>query len=141
MVRVAVLGATGYSAKELLRLLISHPHAEVTALTTRSDECLPLGDVHPSLRGRLDLRLENLTPDEVARRAECAFSCLPHAASAEALKPLLDAGLKVIDFSADYRLKDPAAYAKWYEHEHPDPERLKTAAYGLPELYRLWIPQ
>ncbi len=92
MVRIAVLGAAGYSAKELLRLLLAHPHAQLTALTTRQDERPHVGDVHPSLRGRLDLRLENLTPVEVAKRAECVFSCLPHAASAEAVKELLAAG-------------------------------------------------
>ena len=141
MVRVAVLGATGYSAKELLRLLAAHPEAEVTALTTRQDERPHVADVHPSLRGRYDLRLENLSPAEVAKRAECVFSCLPHAASAEAVKPLLAAGARVVDFSADYRLKDPAVYAKWYDHEHSDPGRLAEAVYGLPELYRERIPK
>lgn len=141
MVRIAVLGATGYSAKELLRLLAAHPEAEVIALTTRQDERPHVADVHPSLRRRYDLPLENLSAVEVAKRAECVFSCLPHVASAEAIKSLLAAGARVIDFSADYRLRDAAVYAKWYEHEHSDPDRLKTAVYGLPELYREWIPQ
>ncbi len=136
MVRIAVLGATGYSAKELIRLLLAHPHAEITALTTRQEDEPHLGDVHLALRGRLDLRLENLNAAEVAKRADCVFCCLPHAASAEVIKNLLAAGTRVVDFSADYRLNDPAIYKKWYEHEHPDPARMAETVYGLPELYR-----
>lgn len=136
MVRIAILGATGYTARELLARLLVHPQATVVALTTRSDEKPHLGDVHPTLRGRLDLRLENLSPAEVTDRAECVFSCLPHAASAEVVKPLLSAGARVIDLSADYRLNDAAVYKKWYDHEHPDAARLKETPYGLPELYR-----
>lgn len=139
MVRIAVLGAAGYSAKELLRLLLAHPHAEIVALTTRQDDRPHVGDVHPALRGRLDLRLENLSPAEVAKRAECVFSCLPHAASAEAVKELLAAGARVVDFSADYRLNDAVVYKRWYEHEHPDAGRLAATPYGLPELYRASI--
>ncbi|HEX6963845.1 MAG TPA: N-acetyl-gamma-glutamyl-phosphate reductase [Lacipirellula sp.] len=140
MVRIAVLGATGYAAKELIRLLLAHPHAQITALTTRQDDKPRLGDVHPSLRGRLDLRLENLDPAEVARRAECVFCCLPHAASAEVVKELLPAGARVVDLSADYRLNDPAVYKKWYDHDHPDAARMAETVYGLPELYRKRIP-
>ena len=108
MVRIAVLGATGYSAKELIRLLLAHPHAQIAALTTRQDDKPHVGDVHPLLRGRLDLRLENLEPSEVAKRAECVFCCLPHAASAEVIKDLLAAGSRVVDFSADERLIAPS---------------------------------
>ena len=140
MVRVAILGATGYSAKELIRLLLAHPQAEITALTTRQQDEPHIGDVHPVLRGRLDLRLENLGAAEVAKRADCVFCCLPHAASAEVIKDLLAAGSRVVDFSADYRLNDPAVYKKWYEHEHPDPARMAATVYGLPELYRDRIP-
>jgi len=140
MVRIAVLGATGYSARELIQLLLAHPNAEIAALTTRQDDKPQVGDVHPVLRGRLDLGLENLDAAEVAKRAECVFCCLPHAASAEVIKDLLAAGSRVVDFSADYRLNDPAVYRKWYEHEHPDPARMAETVYGLPELYRQQIP-
>ena len=140
MVRIAVLGATGYAAKELIRLLLAHPHAQITALTTRQDDQPHLGDVHPLLRGRLDLRLENLDAAAVAKRSDCVFSCLPHAASAEVIKDLLAAGSRVVDFSADYRLNDPAIYKKWYDHDHPDPARMAETVYGLPELYRKRIP-
>jgi N-acetyl-gamma-glutamyl-phosphate reductase len=141
MIRVAVLGASGYAARELLRLLLAHPGAKITALASRQEGEPHIGDVHPSLRGRLDLRLENLSPQQIAERAECAFSCLPHAASAEAVMPLLAAGCRVVDLSADYRLDDPAVYAKWYDHTHPDPTRLAETVYGLPELFRHRIGQ
>jgi len=136
MIRVAILGATGYTARELLGILLRHPEVEVTALVTRQDTCPHVADVHPSLRGRLDMVLENLSHTEVARRADFVFGCLPHGASATAVKELLAAGTKVVDFSADYRLNDPQVYAQWYQVEHPDPDRMANTVYGLPELYR-----
>ncbi len=135
MVRVAILGASGYSALELMKLLLRHPHAEITALTTRSTDAKHVGEVHPSLAGRLDLKLENLSAGQVAERADCIFCCLPHGASAAAVAELLPQGKKVIDLSADYRLKDAGEYAKWYGLEHADPKRLPEAAYGVPEIY------
>lgn len=136
MIRVAILGATGYTGKELLELLLRHPEVQITALVTRQGDAPHVAEVHPSLRGRLDLRLENLTPAEVAQRADCVFGCLPHAASAAVISELLSAGCRVIDFSADYRLNDPQVYAQWYQVEHPDPGRLGKTPYGLPELFR-----
>ncbi len=135
-IRVAILGATGYTARELLNLLLRHPRVEVTALTTRQDTEPHLADVHPLLRGRLDLTLENLSPQQVAQRADCVFSCLPHGASAAIIEPLLANHCRVIDFSADYRLDDPQVYTHWYQVAHPAPERLAETVYGLPELYR-----
>jgi N-acetyl-gamma-glutamyl-phosphate reductase len=139
LIRVAIQGATGYTALELTRLLLRHPQVEITALTSRS-EIGPVTDVHPSLSGRLDLRFENLTAEELAERADVCFCCLPHVASMESIPSLLAAGLKVIDLSADYRLSDPAVYEKWYGHVHTDPTRLGSTVYGLPELYRDRIP-
>lgn len=134
MTRVAILGGTGYTALELLRILLNHPQAEVTGLTSRT-ETGHVRDVHPSLAGRLDLKLENLSPGQLKERADVVFCCLPHVASMETVPSLLDAGLKVVDLSADYRLNDPAVYEKWYSHAHTDPARLKTTVYGLPELF------
>jgi N-acetyl-gamma-glutamyl-phosphate reductase len=141
MVRIAILGATGYTALELIRILLRHPQAKITALTSRQEGNKHLSAVHPSLAGRLDLRLEDLAPAEAARRADCVFSCLPHGVTAGIVPELLAAGTRIVDFSADYRLDDAATYAKWYEHEHPDPARLGKTAYGLPELFRSHIPQ
>ena len=135
MTTIAILGATGYTALELMRLLLRHPNAKITALTSR-DELRPVCEVHPSLTGQLDLSLENLSPAEIAGRAQCVFSCLPHAASAKITAELLELGCKVIDFSADYRLDSPEIFKKWYGEDHPDPKRLGNVPYGLPELFR-----
>ena len=140
MTRVAILGATGYSALELIKLLLRHPQAEITAVTSRQEGNPPISTVHPSLTGRLELPLEDLGPVAVAGRAECVFSCLPHGVTATLVPQLLRAGARVIDFSADYRLKSADVYAKWYGEKHADPERLATAIYGLPELFREQIP-
>jgi N-acetyl-gamma-glutamyl-phosphate reductase len=139
MIRVAILGASGYSALELIKILLRHPQVQITALTTRQTEAKHVGEVHPSLAGRLDLRLENLAPGQVAERADCVFCCLPHGASAATVAELLPRGKKAVDLSADYRIRDAAEYKKWYGLEHPDPQRLSHAVYGLAELYRQQI--
>lgn len=141
MVRVGILGATGYTALELIKLLLRHPQAKIEVLTSRQEGRPQVSSIHPSLTSRLDLVLEDVGPAEVAERCECAFLCLPHAASAEAAKELLARGIRVIDFSADYRLNDAATYREWYEHEHPDPGRLGKTPYGLPELFGPQIPR
>jgi len=139
MPTVAILGATGYTALEAIKLLLRHPEAKIVAVTSRQEGRPPISTIHPSLVGRLDLPLEDLAPEEVGRRADCVFSCLPHCASAEIVPKVLAAGAKVVDFSADYRLDDAATYREWYGHEHPDTARLGTTVYGLPELFRRQI--
>ncbi len=136
VIRVGILGASGYSALELMKILLRHPEMQITALTTRQSESPSVGEVHPSLAGRLDLAMENLSPTQVAERTDCVFCCLPHGASASAVTELLTRGKKVIDLSADYRLNDPAEYKQWYAVEHPDPLRMPETVYGLPEIYR-----
>jgi N-acetyl-gamma-glutamyl-phosphate reductase len=140
MVRIAILGATGYTALELIKILLRHPHAQITTLTSRQEGNKHLSTVHPSLAGRLDLRLEDLPAAEVARRADCVFGCLPHGVTAEVVPQLLAGGTRVIDLSADYRLDDAQTYSEWYEHQHPDSARLGKTVYGLPELFRSQIP-
>ena len=140
MTRVAILGATGYTALELLKILARHPHVDVTALTTRQDSKPHISEIHPTLTGMFDLVCENLSAEEVGERADIAFCALPHTASMEAVPQLLDAGCKVVDLSADYRLSDPGVYEQWYGHVHTDPTRLSTTVYGLPELYMDRIP-
>lgn len=140
MIQVAILGATGYTALELIKILLRHPQVRITALTTRQEGSPPVHTIHQSLFGRLDVKCEDLSPAEVAKRADVVFCCLPHVASMEAVPTLLAGGCKVIDLSADYRLKDPAVYEKWYGHAHSDTGRLATTVYGLPELWPEKIP-
>ena len=140
MARIAILGATGYTALELLKILARHPQVEVVAATTRQDSNPHISEIHPSLTGLFDLRCTALTPEQVGKLCDIAFCCLPHTASMEAVPQLLDAGCRVVDLSADYRLKDPGVYEKWYEHVHTDPTRLSTTVYGLPEIYADRIP-
>lgn len=135
MTRVAILGATGYTALETIRLLLRNRQVEITAATTRQDGAPSISSIHPSLTGRLDLRCEELNPSQISERADFAFCCLPHGASASVIPQLLAAGLRVIDLSADYRLSDAAVYRQWYGLEHADPARLGTTVYGLPEIY------
>lgn len=136
MIRVAVLGATGYSALELFKILLRHPEVELTVATSRQDGSPSLASVHPSLTGRVDLVLEDPSPDAIAARADCVFSCLPHAVVTRFVPAFLAGGCKVIDLSADYRLRDAHVYQQWYGETHADPANLATAMYGLPELFR-----
>src|SRR5436309_786895 len=136
MTKIAILGGSGYTAVELMKLLLRHPHAEIAAVTTTREGAPPVADLHPSLLGRLDLRCEPFDADRlVARGVTVAFGCLPHGASMATLPALLQRGVRVIDLSADYRLRDPNAYAQWYGESHADLAHLAQAVYGLPELY------
>lgn len=141
MTKVAILGASGYGALELIKILLRHPNAEIVAVTSRDAGEPHISAVHPSLTNRLDLNCEPFDPDQLKQKGvECAFLSLPHRASMEAAAPLMERGIKVIDLSADYRLRDPNVYAEWYGESHIDTENLKHAVYGLPELYGDEIP-
>jgi len=136
MTRVAIVGGAGYTALELIKLLLRHPEAEITAISDVQESRPQVARVHPSLTQRIDLDLEVLTPAEVAARADCVFCCLPHGVSCTLVPHLLDEGTRVVDFSADYRLDDAQTFADWYNRKHPDPQRLGKTPYGLPELFR-----
>lgn len=140
MIKVAVVGCSGYTALEAVKLLVRHPEVDIVAATSRQGDGAKLYDMHPTLNGRLDTPVENLSPAEIAERADVAFCCLPHAASAPIVAAMLDGGCRVIDLSADYRLSTPALYEQWYGEKHPDPDRLGQTPYGLPELFRDSIP-
>lgn len=135
-VRVAVVGATGYAALEAIRILQRHPNAEVTMLCSRREPQPMITDIFPSLRKQIDLRCEPIDAKLIATKADVAMLCLPAGASFSIVPALLDAGVKVIDYSADYRLKDPAEYEQWYDKKHEDVRHLDEAVYGLPELFR-----
>jgi N-acetyl-gamma-glutamyl-phosphate reductase len=137
--RVAIVGATGYTGAEAVRLLAAHPRAKVTVVTGRADAGRPLAELYPHLGDAGAGVLEAFDAAEIARRADVALLGLPHAAAAEHGAALLEAGVKVIDLSADFRLRDAAVYAEWYGIEHPAPALLDRAVYGLPERYRARI--
>jgi N-acetyl-gamma-glutamyl-phosphate reductase len=140
MVRIGILGATGYTALEVIKILLRHPQAEICLLTSRQEGRPHIAAIHPQLSHRLDLRLEDPPAESIARQCECVFSCLPHSASAQAVKGLVAAGVRVIDLSADYRLRDLESYQQWYGERHPDPDRVGHVPYGLPELFAEQLP-
>ena len=129
--RVGIINITGYAGSELARILYRHPDVEITCVTGRSAAGEKLGDVFPHLSA-VDL---NIDP-ELSGSLDLVFSALPHKASAEAVIPVLEQGIKVVDISADFRLKQADEYEEWYGVTHPDPTYLEEAAYGLPELHQ-----
>lgn len=136
MIRVAVVGATGYTGLELIKILLRHPNVEIVRLTSRDPETPHLSKVHPELREQLDLNLVLLDVEDIAANCDAVFCCLPHAASAEIIRQLMEYDLKIVDFSADYRHTDVETFESWYKVKHPDPERIGNVAYGIPELFR-----
>ena len=128
--RVGVINVTGYTGVELARLLHQHPEVELTSVTGRSAAGQRLEDGFPHLAGA-DLTIQTELGD-----VDLAFSAMPHQESAKVVIPLLERGIKVVDISADFRLKDAAEYLRWYNFTHPAPQLLEEAVYGLPELYR-----
>ena len=135
MLKVAVVGASGYTGVELLRILVGHPEIEICCVTSRQHEGLPINQVFSSLSGFCELVCEPLDVTAIAKRADLIFTALPHKSAMEVVPGFLDAGCKVVDLSADYRLKDQAVYEQWYQ-KHSSPELSAEAVYGLPELYR-----
>jgi N-acetyl-gamma-glutamyl-phosphate reductase len=135
MLNVAIVGASGYTGLELIRILYCHPEVAVTCLTSEQSAGRKISDIFPTLRGRCDLTLENLEPVRVAEKADLIFTALPHKAAMEVVPTFLKLGKHVIDLSADYRLSDPQVYGAWYE-PHMNPAILKKAVYGLPEVRR-----
>ena len=137
--QVAVVGASGYSGEELVRLLLGHPGVELAAVTSRQYAGQTLGQVFPRFahhpRART-LRFSEPKTELLAQQAQLVFLALPHGVAAEYATPLLQNGCRVIDLSADFRLKNPAVYKEFYGHEHPAPALLNQAVYGLPEIYR-----
>ena len=135
MVKVGIVGGTGYTGVELLRMLSQHPQAEITAITSRKEAGLPVADMYPSLRGRVKLAF--VSPEE-AKLDQCnvVFFATPHGVAMSQARELLAAGVKIIDLAADFRLKDTAEFEKWYGMPHACPDLLAEAVYGLPELNR-----
>jgi len=136
MIRVAIIGASGYTGAESIRILLRHGEAKPTYLTALPEECGLMQEIFPEFRGRCELPVEPLDLQKLADSADVALCCLPHKVSMQFVPELLRAGVKVIDFSADYRLKDVKVYEQYYKTPHTDTANLADAAYGLPELFR-----
>jgi N-acetyl-gamma-glutamyl-phosphate reductase len=133
MIKVGIVGGTGYTGVELLRLLAVHPDVQLTAITSRKEDGLPVADMFPSLRGRVALAFSS--PDKAdLKQCDVVFFATPHGVAMEQAPQLLAAGVKVIDLAADFRLKDQASFEKWYKIPHTCPQLLGEAVYGLPEL-------
>jgi N-acetyl-gamma-glutamyl-phosphate reductase len=135
MIKVGIVGGTGYTGVELLRILATHPQAQITAITSRKEAGMPVAEMYPNLRGRVDLAFT--TPD-AAPLAGCdvVFFATPHGVAMAQAPGLLAAGVKVIDLAADFRLQDVATFERWYGMAHSCPDLLREAVYGLPELNR-----
>ncbi len=136
MLKVAIVGASGYTGGELLRLLSQHPYIKVVAVTSEKSAGKSLSQVFPNLKGFFNLTLKPFVPHEVAEDAEVVFTALPHGSSIEPVGEFIRMGKRVVDLSADFRLKDPSFYEKWYGLIHTRKDLLAMAVYGLPELYR-----
>jgi N-acetyl-gamma-glutamyl-phosphate reductase len=135
-IKVGIAGATGYSGIELLRLLGNHPEVEVVLAGTESYIGQELSAVYPHLAGRFSLLGREATAEALAAECDVVFTALPHGVPMKLAPAVLAAGKKFIDLGADFRLKDTAAFEKWYKHQHLAPELNAEAVYGLPELFR-----
>lgn len=138
-IRVGIAGVTGYTGSELLRILVNHPDVEITCITSETYQGKNISAVHHQFRGLIDQQCRPLDPELLVKETDLVFTALPHGRSCAVVPYLLEKGKKVIDLSADFRLKDPGLYERWYGWEHPAPELLKKAVYGIPELNRQTI--
>ena len=133
--RVGIVGATGYTGLELLRLLVQHPEVEVTVLTSQKYAGVPIDQVFPSLTGRLQIKCEELTIDHISQKTDFIFTAVPHKTAMETVPLFYQKGKRVVDLSADFRIKDPEVYERWYQ-KHTCVDLLSESVYGLPELHR-----
>lgn len=135
MIRIGIVGGTGYTGVELLRLLAAHPNADVRAITSRKDAGTPVTDMFPSLRGRYDLVFADPAQADL-KSCNLVFFATPHGVAMGEARALLDAGVRIIDLAADFRIQDPAVFEQWYGMPHSCPDLLAEAVYGLPEVNR-----
>jgi N-acetyl-gamma-glutamyl-phosphate/LysW-gamma-L-alpha-aminoadipyl-6-phosphate reductase len=134
--KAAIIGGSGYGGAEMARRLLMHPDVELVRVASIDHVGEPLGAVHPNLDGATDLKFEDLSPAEAAKGCDVALLALPHKVTAAKVPELIAAGVKIVDMSGDFRLRDAASYEKHYGAKHPHPELLGTFVYGLPEAYR-----
>lgn len=135
MIKVGIVGGTGYTGIELLRLLARHPRSELVAITSRKEAGTPVADLFPSLRGAVALAYSDPAKSDLAK-CDVVFFATPNTVAMGEAKALLEAGVRVVDLSADFRIQSAAAWEKWYKVKHASPELLSQAVYGLPEVNR-----
>ncbi|MDH3329481.1 MAG: N-acetyl-gamma-glutamyl-phosphate reductase, partial [Desulfobulbaceae bacterium] len=135
MLRVGIVGVSGYTGVELARILANHPKVEITVATSRQYEGKSLAEVFPNLKGCVDITCENPSQDALAGKADFFFTAVPHKTAMDIAPRLLNKGKKVVDLSADFRIKDVSVYEKWYQ-KHSSSHLIDEAVYGIPELYR-----
>lgn len=140
MIKVGIVGGTGYTGVELLRLLANHPHVEVVAITSRGEAGRPVDDLFPNLRGHFDLCFSDPSSGELDQ-CDVVFFATPHGVAQSTVPGLLEKGIKVIDLSADFRIRDIKLWETWYNQPHACPELVEEAVYGLPEVNREAIKQ
>lgn len=136
MIKIGIVGGTGYTGVELLRLLAQHPDADVRAITSRKEAGVPVRDMFVSLRGRFDSLAFSDPADANLKGCDVVFFATPHGVAMAQARELLDAGVKIIDLAADFRLKDPATFTQWYKMPHACTDLLAASVYGLPEFHR-----
>ena len=136
MIKVGVIGASGYVGGELLRLLVVHPDVELSVLTSRQNSGDYVHRVHPSLKGFIDLTFSPMELDKIVNQCDLVFVSVPHGNALNIVKDLYSTDIKIVDLSADFRLKNPDDYVKWYGWEHPFPDLLSKSVYGIPEIHR-----
>lgn len=136
MLRVGIVGARGYTGEELIKIFMVHPHVRLTYLAATLDKPAPIGEVFPQFKNRVGLMCEPFSVDKAAQKCDIVFLALPHTVSMDYVPKLVKKGKKIIDLSADYRLKNHGVYKDWYHKTHKDRKNLKRFVYGLPELYR-----
>ncbi|MBI4707852.1 MAG: N-acetyl-gamma-glutamyl-phosphate reductase [Candidatus Omnitrophica bacterium] len=139
MVNVGIVGATGYTGEELIDILLNHPNARVTSISSRSGTSQKISEIFPKFTNRTDLTCDPINVKEINKSCDIVFLALPHTVSMDLVPNFLKAGKKVIDLSADYRIKNLKTYEKYYQLKHKDAENVPMAVYGLPEIYRLKI--
>ena len=135
MIKIGIVGGTGYTGVELLRLLAQHPDAELIAITSRKESGMPVADMFPSLRQRVSLKFSD-PAESPLDRCDLVFFATPNGIAMNEARRLLDGGVRVIDLAADFRIKDVSVWEKWYGMTHASPELVAEAVYGLPEMYR-----
>ncbi len=135
MINVGIVGGTGYTGVELLRLLMGHPETRIRVITSRAESGKAVAELFPNLRGHLDLHFSEPAADALGA-CDLVFFATPNGTAMEMVPALLDMGVRVVDLAADFRLRDPAQWAQWYGMDHACPELLEEAVYGLPELNR-----